>query len=68
CRRPDSETVPMSAAAAAMAGRLAGRDPRQLLDVLLPPEIEIDVRRLYQRLWLHVLERRPRCLPLAGSA
>ena len=68
CRRSGGETVPLSSAAAAMAGRLAGTDPRQLLQTCLPPEIEIDVRRLYQRLWLHVLERRPRCLPLAGSA
>jgi len=65
CRQSDGDSVPLSAAAATLAGQLAGSDPRQLLDVNVPPEIENDVRRLYHRLWLHVLERRPRCQPLA---
>jgi DNA repair protein RecO (recombination protein O) len=65
CRQPDGESIPLSAAAARLAVRLAGTDPRELLDTTLAPELETDVRRLYHRVWLHVLERRPRCLPLA---
>jgi hypothetical protein len=68
CRRSDGDLVPLSAAAAELAGQWAGSDPRQLLDVIVPPEIETDVRRLYHRLWLHVLERRPRCQPAARGA
>ncbi len=64
CREPDDDSFPLSAAAAGQLSRLAGTDPREQSDVTFPPDIENDLRRFYYRTFLHVLERKPRCLLL----
>jgi DNA repair protein RecO (recombination protein O) len=68
CREPGDETHPLSAAAADLIGRLAEADPRRMSDPAIPQELENDVRRFFYRTYVHVLERRPRCLVLPGSA
>ena len=62
CRRPEDDTFPLSAEGAELVMRLSGSDPRELTGLVLPAEIEADLRRFFWRTWTHVLERRPRSL------
>ncbi len=68
CREPDDDSFPLSAAAARQAIGLAGTDPREMSAMTIPPDVENDLRRFYYRTFLHVLERRPRCLQLPVEA
>jgi DNA repair protein RecO (recombination protein O) len=64
CREEDDDTFELSAAGAEVIMRLAGQDPRKMEGVALPPMIVRDLRRFFDRTFVHVLERRPRCLLL----
>jgi DNA repair protein RecO (recombination protein O) len=68
CREPADETYPLSAAAAELVGRLAEADPRRVSESDVPQETENDVRRFFYRTYVHVLERKPRCLVLPAGA
>ena len=61
CRNGKDYSFSLSAAAAGVIRSLAGRDPRSMADVTLPPEIEHQIGRYFERLFVHVLERPPRC-------
>lgn len=62
CRSGEDHSFPLTTAAARVIRSLAGQDPRRMNEVAIPPEIEIQMRRYYQRVLLHVLERQPRCV------
>ncbi len=57
----DAVSFPLSAAGAGAVRQFARVQPSAVRDVVLPPAIENDVRRFYDRTLLHVLERPPRC-------
>ncbi len=67
CREEGADTIEISAQAARRAIELAGADPRALPEDLPGPAVVDELRRLYHRAYTHVLERRPRCLPLPGA-
>jgi len=67
CRGSDDESLTLPAAAAGLIAELAGVDPRQASSLDIPPDLENHVRRFYYRTYLHVLERRPRCLVLPAE-
>jgi DNA repair protein RecO (recombination protein O) len=67
CREPEDATHPLAAGAAELVGRLAEIDPRRVSELDVPQEIENDVRRFFYRTYVHVLERKPRCLVLPGG-
>lgn len=64
CRGGQDHSFPLSADAAQVLRRLAGSDPRRMQAVTLPGDIEREMRRFYDRVLLHVLERPPRCVAL----
>lgn len=65
CREGRDDSFLLSTTAAEGLRRLARTDPRRLEGVILPPELENDMRRASERLLVQVLERAPRCrLPL----
>jgi DNA repair protein RecO (recombination protein O) len=68
CRQPDDETFPLSAAAAGLHETLAGTDPQHMPALSIPADVANDLRRFYWRTFVHVLERRPRCVPLPVEA
>lgn len=57
----DAASFPLSAGGAGAVRRFAHVAPSAVRDVVLPAAIERDVRRFYDRTFLHVLERPPRC-------
>ena len=65
CRDGEGSYVPLASASARLIQGLAGVDPRRLDDLTLPESIENDVRRFYDRTFLHVLERPPRAAVLS---
>jgi DNA repair protein RecO (recombination protein O) len=67
CREPGDESFPLSSAAARMVGELAGTDPGRVASVTIPRDITNDLRRFFDRTYVHLLERRPRCAPLLLS-
>lgn len=69
CRDGSEDVFDLSAAAAKTIMATAGRNPQSMRDVELPPRQVRDIRRFYQRMLVHLLERRPRCLyqPYAES-
>jgi len=64
CRGTDDESLSLPAAAAGLIAELSAADPRQASSHPIPAELENDVRRFFYRTYVHVLERRPRCLVL----
>ncbi len=56
----DGNYVPLSSASARLIMGLTGADPLRLRGLTLPENIENDVRRFFDRTFLHVLERPPR--------
>ena len=64
CRGPDDESLSLPAAAADLIGELSVADPRQASSFVIPQDLENPVRAFYYRTYVHVLERRPRCLSL----
>jgi DNA repair protein RecO (recombination protein O) len=67
CREPDDDSLSLPAAAASLIGELSGADPRRASASVIPQDLENDVRRFFYRTYVHVLERRPRCLVLPGE-
>jgi DNA repair protein RecO (recombination protein O) len=67
CRGTDDESLSLPAAAASLIGQLSGADPRQASELSIPQDLENDVRRFFYRTYLHVLERRPRCIVLPAG-
>ncbi len=64
CRDGERGTFDLSSVAAETILRLAGQDPRRMTQTILPPDTARDVRRFFDRTFVHLLERRPRCLLL----
>ena len=62
CRDGSEDVFDLSAGAAKTIMATAGRNPESMRDVSLPPAQVRDIRRFYERMLVHVLERRPRCL------
>ncbi len=65
CRTGADRSFTLSAATARILQGLGGQDPRRMADVSIPPDIQAQIRRFYDRVLLHVLERPPRCHPPA---
>lgn len=61
CRASHDHAFPLSASTAEVIRRLAGQDPRHMTELQLPDEIDRQMRRYYDRVLTHVLERPPRC-------
>lgn len=61
CRDGRDNSFSLSAGAAKVIMRLAGKNPRNLPPLTLPADIENQMRRFYDRVMTHVLERPPRC-------
>lgn len=68
CRSEGDDVFDVSSVAAQTILKLTGPDPRKMVDIVLPAEIVNTVRGFYDRYFVHVLERRPRCLllPVGG--
>ena len=60
CRDGEGSFVPLASASARLIQGLAGADPRRLDHLTLPESTVNDIRRFYDRTFLHVLERPPR--------
>ncbi|HVQ27701.1 MAG TPA: DNA repair protein RecO [Planctomycetota bacterium] len=67
CRGTDDESQSLPAAAAGLIAELSDVDPRQASTLVIPQDLENDVRRFFYSTYLHVLERRPRCLVLPAE-
>jgi len=65
CRDGQGESFLLSTRAVQALQALAGRDPRGLGRIVLPPDLEGQMRHLHERILLHVLERPPRSAALA---
>ena len=61
CRVGRDHSFSLSAGAAQVIRQLAGSDPRGLSSISLPSDIDHQMRRYYDRVMTHVLERPPRC-------
>lgn len=61
CRDGRDHSFSLSAGAARVIRQLAGSDPRSLSPVTLPSDIDHQMRRYYDRVMTHVLERPSRC-------
>jgi DNA repair protein RecO (recombination protein O) len=64
CREGNEDTFELASSATEIITRLAGQDPRSMEGLTLPASIVSHVRRYYDRTFVQVLERRPRCLLL----
>jgi DNA repair protein RecO len=64
CRSENEDTFEIATSATEIIARLAGQDPRNMQGLTLPTSIVGHVRRYYDRTFVQVLERRPRCLLL----
>jgi DNA repair protein RecO (recombination protein O) len=64
CREPSDESFPLSAAAARLVGELAGTHPGSVCSVMISKTTTNDLRRFFDRTYVHLLERRPRCAAL----
>ncbi len=62
CRSPEDDVFDVTSIAAQTILQLTGPDPRKMVDIVLPTEVVNQVRGFYDRYFIHVLERRPRCL------
>ncbi|MFT7462601.1 MAG: DNA repair protein RecO (recombination protein O) [Pseudohongiellaceae bacterium] len=61
CRAGRDHSFSLSAVAASVIRQLAGSDPGHLTEIRLPTDIDHQLRRYYDRVITHVLERPPRC-------
>lgn len=61
CRNAGDDSFLLSAAAARRLSTLAGSDPRTAAQERLSPQLRAQMRHFYDRVFLHVLERPPRC-------
>jgi DNA repair protein RecO (recombination protein O) len=61
CREGRDNSFSLSAGAARVILQLAGKNPKSLSPLTLPPDIDHQMRRFYDRVMTHVLERPPRC-------
>ena len=65
CREGQGDSFMLTTQAAETLRSLARRDPRGLGALVLPPDLEGQMRHCHERVLLHVLERPPRSAALA---
>lgn len=65
CRDGQGESFLLSTQAVQAVRTLSARDPRSLGGLVIPPDLEGQMRHFHERVLLHVLERPPRSAALA---
>jgi DNA repair protein RecO len=68
CRTGQDHSFDLHSTVARSIQAFRSVDPRRMADVTLPPDIEQQMKRFYDRVLLHVLERPTRCSVLPRSA